>query len=119
AAAAPAGAGPRAWQGQQAAPTTIAPPRSKGGKIAIALALMGLIIGGAVYVAMLLWPHKPVALVLLGSSYDVNLAVPHNVYGWNGLKDLAAESHLQLVHPAGGPVEAPGNKSWDKLRDEL
>src|SRR3954447_10107800 len=62
--ATPAGSGPRAWPGHQAAPAAAPPPKSKGGRIAVALALLGLIIGGAVYVVMLLWPHKPVALVL-------------------------------------------------------
>src|SRR5947199_7819291 len=43
-----------------------------------------------VWVVYWLLPLKPSALVLLGAAYEDNLSVPHNVYGWQGLKDFAA-----------------------------
>ena len=40
-----------------------------------------------------LWlrPIKPACLVLIGSGYEQNLLLPHNVYGWNGLATLEKE----------------------------
>src|SRR5262245_13807351 len=42
-----------------------------------------------VWVIYWLWPPKPTCLVLIGAGYENNLAVPHNVYGWNSLEGLA------------------------------
>jgi serine/threonine protein kinase len=34
--------------------------------------------------------HKPVQLVLIGEGYEENLAIPHNLYGMNGLDGVAS-----------------------------
>src|SRR5437016_4020401 len=63
----------------------------------LSVGALGLIIASAALVAVILWlrPHKPACLVLLGADYiqtgdgkGVNLAIPHNAYGWQSLKVL-------------------------------
>lgn len=54
-----------------------------------------------IWVIYWLWPPKPASLVLIGAGYESNLAVPHNVYGWNGLESLAELSR-------GGPTSFMG-----------
>jgi len=43
-----------------------------------------------VWVSLWLRPPQDTSLLLAGASYEDNLAVPPNLYGWNGLKDIAA-----------------------------
>ncbi|QDU58367.1 vWA domain-containing protein [Aeoliella mucimassa] len=56
-----------------------------------ALALFSICwIGGAV----LLNPPRTVAIVALGSSYEQNLAIPPNAFGWNTLEDLCQSNEV-------------------------
>jgi hypothetical protein len=48
-----------------------------------------LILLAIILVILWLIPPKPVALILVGAGYEDNLAVAPNVYGWQGLRDLA------------------------------
>src|SRR5262245_56767790 len=67
----------------------------------------------AVTLGLLLWavlwlrPPRPVAFVLVGAAYQDNLDLPANVYGWQGLEDLAAFADPASVgkRPAGWPWE--------------
>ena len=113
----PRGKGPRAWQNQ--GPTS-SPQKglSRGGKLAIATFCLAGLIGGAILWYLLIRPLKPADLVLVGASYDTNLAVPHNAYGWQALKDLAGQADkvgCPLVYPVGDPVELKGIDSWNEL----
>src|SRR5205807_1317055 len=85
AAGAPSGGGPRGWQSQPATPAAPPQPMSRTTKLVFATGLLGLLVGAIVVVMLLLKPARPACLVVLGASYDVNLAVPHNAYGWQGL----------------------------------
>lgn len=80
--------------------------------------------GLLVWVIYWLWPPKPACLVLIGAGYENNLAVPHNVYGWNSLDGLAELSKggasgfmswgsaiLQLRYD---PKELTTDIEWDK-----
>src|ERR1051325_4753620 len=81
--------GARPWQPTQAADS--APSSRRGIKRAIALlALIGIAVGIGVAI-LLLQPLKPACLVLIGSGYEDNLFLPHNVFGWNGLDILEKE----------------------------
>src|SRR5262245_3560424 len=85
---APAAGGPRAWQSEPATPAVQKRPRSKLTTGLLAFGTLGILAGAVVWVILLLRPIKPACLVVLGSSYDVNLGLPHNLYGWKGLLDL-------------------------------
>src|SRR5262249_29764778 len=75
----PAG-GPRAWQSQPATPAVEKRPRSKLTKGFIAFGALAALAGAVVWVILLLRPIKPACVVVLGSSYDLNLGLPHNLY---------------------------------------
>lgn len=52
--------------------------------------MLVLLSGGFLYLAALFAPPRGVEFVLLGAGYEQNLSVPHNLYGWNSLADLAS-----------------------------
>src|SRR5262245_4310961 len=58
-------------------------------KLALALAAFGGCAGLLVWVSTWLRPVPPVGLVLVGADYADNLALPHNVFGWHAVVDLA------------------------------
>jgi hypothetical protein len=58
-------------------------------------------------VVWLIWminPPEPAAVILVGADYATNLAVPHNVMGWEGLKEIERLSQTpqrwSLFNPA-------------------
>src|SRR5438105_1140999 len=81
--------GQRAWQQTQAAGADkTRKPLSKRTKMVIAAVLLGVgIYGIALLIAMLI-PAKPARLLLVGSAYEDNLLVPHNIFGWKGARNL-------------------------------
>ena len=125
--------GTRGWQDKTATPAGLPGPTSWGTRLAVAVGLFSLLVVGVVAAILLLRPLRPACLVLLGASYDVNLALPHNVYGWHGLRDLAehadktgfvdslfsAPSQTRLAYPAAEPGEIQGKKSWDKIWGDM
>jgi hypothetical protein len=127
------GGGTRDWHGKTATAAGLPGPTSWGTRLAVAVGLFSLLVVGVVAAILLLRPLRPACLVLLGASYDVNLALPHNVYGWHGLQDLAehadktgfvdslfsAPSQTRLAYPATEPGEIQGKKSWDKLWGDM
>jgi hypothetical protein len=66
-------------------------------------------IAGLIGLVLLLRPVSPVHLILAGSGYEHNLAVPHNAYGWLGLNHLVAwaDSHRE------------GTSRWDAGKVEV
>src|SRR5437870_402955 len=82
--------GQRDWQKQVGTPAAgPRTPMARTTKLALAGLVLSVLLGSVVVVALWIKPLKPACLVLLGASYDDNLALPHNVYGWKGLVDLA------------------------------
>ena len=123
----PGATGKRDWQKQAVAPAGPKKPIPRGAKLFVALLLLGLLSGG-VYLVIEWWrPVRPVAFVLLGSSYYENLAIPHNLAGWNGLVDLAKLTDRDFFSGkpslAFGPQELKGaaafDKEWTKLARKL
>jgi hypothetical protein len=91
-AATPAGPSPGARQDWHH-PDQPAPDRRRLSRNTLATLLLGgILVVGVALVAVLLWPSPPppVRLVLVAAGYETNLAVPPNVAGRNGLRDLAA-----------------------------
>lgn len=78
-----------AWQSQ--ALVTARPPRpwNRLGWAFSGLLLFAGFISLLVYVSLWLSPAKGTYLVLVSAGYEDNLAVPHNIYGRNGLKALS------------------------------
>jgi hypothetical protein len=68
-------AGPSWWRGRTA-------------KRLYAVGGLGAVAALIVLVILLLNPPRPMRLVLIGAHYEDNLAVPHNVPGWRGVKAL-------------------------------
>jgi hypothetical protein len=61
---------------------------SRSTKIGVASATLLVGAGVLIWVVLQLIPVKPVRLVLIGAGYETNLAVPPNVLGRRGLRDL-------------------------------
>jgi hypothetical protein len=78
-----------AWQREVETPA--APPGRWTRKTKIGTGVLAFLLLNAllIFVIYWLWPPKPSCLVLLGAGYEDNLAVPHNVYGWEGMQGLA------------------------------
>jgi len=90
-------------------PTERPAPRAwNARRLLIALAAVATVATAAVFAAVLLWPRppRPVRLVLIGAGYETNLAVPHNVPGRQGLRDLGhwAEDHNTRWGRRGRPL---------------
>src|SRR5262245_17919435 len=87
-----------AWRsrGERAA---LAGPRRHVGRVLLVLLALLLLCAALIWVSLWLRPGKDTALVLLGAGYEDNLAVPHNVYGTQGLQALA---ELGRVEPVSG-----------------
>jgi hypothetical protein len=99
-------------------------------RLQIGVAWLSLLVLTALLVWASTWlsPPRPARLVLLGAGYQDNLAVPHNVYGWQSLADLA-----QLTQSAGvfsfwgthllslphGPLEVWSGTPWDKGLEDV
>src|SRR5947209_1535312 len=84
-----AGTGKRAWQKAPDAATGPQRPWSKKSKLGLATFAVSAIIALMIGVVLYLRPAKPACLVLIGTGFEEEMAVPHNVYGWKGLEDLA------------------------------
>ncbi len=64
------------------------PPR-RFRRVMIGSFLLVVAVSAFLWVASWFQPPRPVQLVLVGAGYQQNLAVPHNIFGWNSLQDLA------------------------------
>lgn len=119
-----AGAGKRGWQKQSGGPAGPRKPWSRGSQLALAVLLLSFFVGGVYIVIEWLRPISPACLVLMGSSYDDNLAIPHNAYGWKNLDDLdklkdepglfSESGKLNLLHRC---PELKGADIWKKEFD--
>jgi serine/threonine protein kinase len=86
-------------------------------RMTIAMSL--IFIGTAAFTLLyMLRPLPMTSVVVLGASYDVNLSLPHNAHGWQGLSDLAQVasrgSHMWLEYPRGESVQVRDEASWQK-----
>ncbi len=121
-----AGAGKRDWQKQSTPSAGPRKPWSRGSKLFLGLGLLSLFFGGVYVVILLLRPIGPACLVLMGASYDENLAVPHNAYSWKNLEDLGKLKDVpDLFTEKGRPSllyrspELKGADIWKKEWDVL
>ncbi len=127
------GSGARAWQNQNsasgAAPQRFSPATKRG----MAAGLLVVLIVGTLSLFYYLRPPKLACLVLVGNSYDDNLALPHNIYGWHGLKDLAenadnsppvtrffekifaTQTKVRLAYPTKPAQEVRNVDAWNNL----
>src|SRR5262245_10874438 len=78
------------WTERGAKPAA-GPARGQGSRsVRIASGLIGFA-ACLMLVVWLIWminPPKPAAVILVGADYATNLAVPHNVLGWQGLEGI-------------------------------
>jgi hypothetical protein len=81
--------GGRAWQSHKLATASVKAGWSRRTRLLMAAMVFVGLTGALIWVATLLRPPRPACLVLLGASYDDNLALPHNLQGWQSLEDLA------------------------------
>lgn len=119
-----AGGGKRGWQKQTGAASGPRKPWSRGSKLALAVLMLSFIVGGVYIVIEWLRPISPACLVLMGASYDDNLAVPQNVYGWKNLDDInKLNDEAGLFSDSGKPnllhrsPEMKGAEIWKKEWD--
>ncbi len=80
------------------------------------------------WVILWLWPPQPACVALVGAGYETNLAIPHNLAGKEGIKELAAVTrlrpfsilwrsrHLRLLND---PRTLRTHGSWDKGIDRF
>ncbi len=103
----------------------LASVRLFGGLVAFALCL-----GVVVWLIWMLSPPRPAGVVLVGADYAANLAVPHNVLGYQGLKGIEQlvkapkpwslfNYHLQLIPNPRGQTILETADSWDELITSL
>src|SRR5215510_12048303 len=72
----------RAWR-REPTPTKTRPGLSRRAKLAtVGLLILGLV-GLTIWWIWFIRPVKPVYVVLIGTDYYDNLAIPHNAYGMN------------------------------------
>lgn len=102
--------------------------RARQSKIVVGVA--ALLLGNVLLLATIyrLWPPKPACLVLIGGGYENNLAVPHNVYGWNGLTALADFTQSRSFAPKwssaplrlkDAPLRLERDTDWKRLIDNF
>jgi hypothetical protein len=79
----------KAWRKEPAVPAgTPKRPIARKAKLAGVFLAMAAVVGGIIAVILWLWPAKPIYVVLIGAGYEQNLAIPHNVYGMEGLNGI-------------------------------
>ncbi|MFL5246138.1 MAG: hypothetical protein ACJ8FY_29060 [Gemmataceae bacterium] len=133
-AAAPLSKGGRAWQTQKPVASLGKTRWSRRTRLVMASVFFLALTGALIWVATLLRPPRPASLVLLGASYDDNLALPHNLQGWQGLEDLAQltnrpESNSWLAWLGSGAINllhrddrltstTDWTKGWDDFKEQ-
>jgi hypothetical protein len=127
------GGGKRQWQAKPAPAAAAAPAWSRPAKIRLALFALAAAVGLVIGLFYLLRMPRPACLLLAGASYDTNLAVPHNAYGWKGLRDLSAVAEPEgfvsswfpwnrsgkLRRLQDAPLKVGENASWDDVLKAL
>src|SRR5262245_59864492 len=101
-----------------------------------AVRVAGGLFGFAACLTLVVWliwminPPKPAAVILVGADYATNLAVPHNVMGWQGLQGIEQLSKtpqpwslfnpasLQLIRNERGKTLDRADQ-WDELIADL
>jgi len=110
----------RGWQHQGVPASGPRKPWSKGSKLALAFTLLSVACGLAYLFVTFIQPPRPATLVLLGSSYDDNLALPHNAYGWRGLQELNKLADQAFFTSRGKlarafePQDVKSQAAWEK-----
>lgn len=76
---------------------------------------IALLAGWAAVVWVALWYHppRPVSIVAVGAGYELNLSVPHNVYGWRTAERLSSDAS-ESVHLVGPPQRLRIGDDWDR-----
>lgn len=110
------------WRQDTGAEAPVARQRWRWGRILFLFVFFGGLTAALVWVSLWLRPAKDTSLVLAGAHYQDNLVLPPNLYGWQGLKDLADHARslrssrwdagqLQLF---GEPREVRLNDDWQR-----
>src|SRR5205809_7832519 len=63
-------------------------PGSRPFRVLGGLAAFAACLGMVIWLILMINPPEPAAVVLVGADYATNLAIPHNVLGWEGLKGI-------------------------------
>jgi hypothetical protein len=109
--------GKRGWQ-QQSQPATAkpgaTPPPAPRGPILTCLTLLLL----TVLIGFLVWYFYPtggqtIYVALVGAGYEQNLALPHNVHGMRGLRDLASADETPLFQSSDVKTLTDKKESWE------
>ncbi len=98
---APETAGTRPWKAKEAqAAGPKLPSRRFLRRAVVVTCILGLAVGVGVLLSFLKGT-RPACLVVVGSGYEHNLLLPHNVYGWHGaqevLKNIGDKEETALV----------------------
>src|SRR5262245_3282800 len=111
------------WRREETTDVPATGLRSRKLRLAGVLAGLGVLGGLLVWVSFWLWPFKSASLILIGSGYETNLALPANIYGWQALHDLAdASQNNQLasfwgehiLHLKHSPRDLQVGDAWDR-----
>jgi hypothetical protein len=99
---------------------------SRRAQFGIAAGLFLVAVAGVAALLWMLYPPQPACLVVVGAGYEDNLSLPHNVYGWQGARDLARWcedtagggswlarlTHTGYIRLQHGPARLAGEADW-------
>ena len=91
----------KAWRREKAPdPTSVKKGMTRRSKLGLVGLSILAVVGVIIFFIWMILPPKPVYLALVGSGYEENLAIPHNVYGVHGLNALKglAEKNTQFFN---------------------
>ena len=80
----------------------------RGSRSVRVLAVLGGFVAclvGVIVLIQMINPPRPAAVVLLGADYATNLAVPHNVPGYRGLKEIGDLSRAPQPYRVFNPAQ--------------
>jgi hypothetical protein len=79
-----------------------------------------------VWLSLWFWPPRSTCAVLVGTTYEEDLTVPHGLFGWGNLESLAhlaredaAAPRAHWRYPQGDPLELRPGDAWDRDLDKI
>jgi len=116
----------RAWKDNPGTAQSPVPPGTRKRRTKLFIGIGTLVLLIILFVVVLLWliPPKGATLVLVGSGYEDNLVLPHNLQGWqtmNDLDQLTESGGRGGLHRGMGPTTAPRDprrwiEGWNDLK---